>query len=74
MKKISVTVIDTLNYWPSIKALNKTIDTLEDKIECVYWFSDIPFPEQIRVPIFWIKIPKIMNYNDEYGKIGRAHV
>jgi hypothetical protein len=69
MKTISVTVIDTLNYTPSIKALRKTLDTLGDKITSVYWFSDIPFPEPINTKVFWTKIPKITSYNDDYGNI-----
>jgi hypothetical protein len=69
MKTLSITVIDTLHYTPSIKALKKTLETLGDKITSVYWFSDIPFPEPIDVEVFWIKIPRIKSYNDEYGNI-----
>jgi len=66
---IGLTVIDTLHYKPSIRAINKTLDTLGDKITNVYWFSDIDYPEEPRVHTDWIKIPKIKNYNDEYGYI-----
>jgi len=67
--RIGVTCIDALDYTPTIKALKQTIDTLGDKVAKVYWFSDIPFPEQIDFPITWIKISKFKNYNDEYSFI-----
>jgi hypothetical protein len=66
---IGLTVIDTLHYRPSIKAINRTLDTLHDKITKVYWFSDIDYPEEKRVQTDWIKIPKIKSYNDDYGYI-----
>jgi hypothetical protein len=66
---ISLTVIDALNYTPSLKAIHKTLDTLGDKITKVYWFSDIDYPVDKRIDTQWIKIPKFQNYNDEYGFI-----
>jgi hypothetical protein len=66
---ISLTVIDALNYTPSLKAIHKTLDTLGDKITKVYWFSDIDYPVDKRIDTQWIKIPKFHNYNDEYGFI-----
>jgi hypothetical protein len=66
---IGLTVIDTLHYKPSIKAINKTLDTLGDKISNIYWFSDIDYPEEKRVQTDWIQIPKIKKYNDDYGYI-----
>jgi len=66
---ISLTVIDSLHYKPSIKAANKTIQTLGDKITKVYWFSDIGTDEINGAEVTWVKIPKIKNYNDEYGFI-----
>lgn len=69
---IGLTVIDSLHYTPSIKAAIKTLDTLGDKITKMYWFSDIDYERYymgLPVDITWVKIPKIKNYNDEYGFI-----
>lgn len=66
---IGLTVIDTLYYKPSIRAINKTLETLGDKITNLYWFSDIDYPEEKKVNTDWIKIPKIKSYNDDYGYI-----
>jgi hypothetical protein len=65
---ISITVIDSLHYKPSINAVNKTLDTIGDKISNVYWFSDIDWGIS-RSHVTWVKIPKIKNYNDDYGFI-----
>lgn len=65
--EISLTAIDTLHYTPSVTAIKRTLETIGDKISKVYWFSDVPFPEQIDTPVFWVKVPKIDNYNDQYG-------
>jgi hypothetical protein len=66
---ISITVIDSLYYTSSIKALEKTIETLGDKISMVYWISDIDYPETKLKETNWIKIPKITNYNEDYSRI-----
>ena len=67
--KIGITCIDALDYIPTIKALRKTVDTLGDKVARIYWFSDIPFPETIDIPVTWFKIERFKNYNDEYSFI-----
>jgi hypothetical protein len=64
---ISITCLDALDYVPTIRALRRTIDTLDGRIIKVYWFSDIPFPEPLGVPVNWIKIARFKNYNDEYS-------
>jgi hypothetical protein len=66
---ISLTVIDAYDYEPSVKAINKTLDTLGDKITKLYWFSDIDYPGEKRVETQWIKINRMTNYNDDYGYI-----
>lgn len=67
--EISITAIDTLHYTPSVYAIKRTLETLGDKITRVYWFSDEPFPEKLKTPVFWVRIPKITDYNDQYGYI-----
>lgn len=65
---ISVTCIDALNYTPTIRALERTCDTLN--VEQVYWVSDIDFPSKINCKnITWVKIKKFKRYTDEYNYI-----
>ena len=68
---LSITCIDSLHYTPTITALKRTIETLKNKIniERVYWFSDIDFPDEVEVPVTWIKISPIKVYNEDYAKI-----
>ena len=68
---ISITCVDTLYYTPTINALKRTIETLKNKInvERVYWFSDIAFPDEVEVPVTWVKIPEIKVYNDDYARV-----
>lgn len=71
MNTFSISCIDTLDYTPSINALKKTIETLFGKVnlQTVYWYSDIPFPEEIGIHVEWIKINKITDYVNDYNKI-----
>jgi hypothetical protein len=64
MKTFSITCIDALNYKPTIKALEKTLDTLPFPVTTIYWFSDIPL-ENTK----WIKINRFKRYTDEYNYI-----
>ena len=68
---ISITCIDALNYEPTIYALNRTIETLKDKVDVtkVYWFSDIPFPGNCIHPVVWVKIPKFTDWQKQYAFI-----
>lgn len=66
---ISITCIDTLHYTPTITALKKTLETIGDKISRVYWFSDIDFPDNINVPVTWVKVEPIKVYNEDYSYI-----
>jgi hypothetical protein len=66
---ISITCIDTLYYTPTITALKRTIQTLGDKVTKVYWFSDIDIPEDVGVPVTWVIIPKIKEYNNDYSYV-----
>ena len=59
--------VDTLKYNKSIFAINKTLECVD--ISKLYWISDIPYPEQIHIPIIHIKIPKIQNYLVEYNNL-----
>jgi hypothetical protein len=48
-----------------------TLKNIGHLVSKVYWFSDKNFPKSndLKVPLNWIEIPKITNYNDDYGKI-----
>jgi hypothetical protein len=60
--KISLTCIDTLNNQGTIRAVKTTLDTIP-QISKVYWFSDIPFPEELRCEVEWTKVAKIRPEN-----------
>lgn len=66
--KISLTCIDTLNKQGPIRAIKTTLDTIP-QISKVYWFSDIPFPEELRCEVEWIKVEKIRpeNFLEDYN-------
>jgi hypothetical protein len=71
-KTLSITCIDTLYYKESSFAVKKTIETLKNKIDikCLYWFSDINFPEELNIPVNWVKIKKMpKDFNDMYSEI-----
>jgi len=67
---ISITCIDARDYNPTIYALQRTIDTIKDKIniEKVYWFSDVPFPQNVP-GLQWIKIPRFTDFQTQYSFI-----
>jgi hypothetical protein len=69
--KLSITCIDAYTYEPTIRALERTIETLKDKIEIstVYWFSDIAYPKETQYNVKWVKIPRFKKYTDEYNYI-----
>ena len=71
MKTVSITCIDALNYFDTIRALKTTLNTLKNKVNVtrVYWFSDIDFPDSIDTPVTWIKINKMRCYVEEYNFI-----
>ena len=64
---ISITCIDTLHYTPTVEALKRTIETLGDKVTQVYWFSDRNISEDVGVPVTWVTIPTIKEYNNDYS-------
>lgn len=68
---LSITCIDALSYEPTIYALNRTIETLKDKVDItkVYWFSDIPFSGDCNYPVVWVKIPKFTDFQKQYSFI-----
>jgi len=69
MKTLSITCIDAYTYEPTIKALDRTLQTLSHlDIKTIYWFSDVPCPYP-DVRVRWIKIPRFKKYTDEYNKI-----
>jgi hypothetical protein len=69
MKKISLTVIDAYNYEPSVRAINKTLDILGDKISKLHWFSDIDYPGEKRVDTQWTKIKRMSDFIVDYAYI-----
>lgn len=68
---IGITCIDSHTYQPTLYALNRTIDTLKDKVEIstIYWFSDIDFPIETNINVKWIKIPKFTDFQEQYSYI-----
>jgi len=72
MKSISISCVDALNHTPSAMALKKTADVLEGvvDIECVYWFSDAPFPiSDCPLNIRWHKIPRMEYFHSNYNYV-----
>jgi hypothetical protein len=63
---LSITCLDTLNYDKTVRALQTTLETLKDKVEKVYWFSDIRLPVKIDCPVVWVKIDTITRNNWPY--------
>lgn len=61
---ISITCVDTLNYDGSIHAIKRTLQTLGDKIDTIYWYSDIEIKEIEGREVTWIPIPKMEGQND----------
>ena len=60
---VSLTVVDTRSYCPTIFALQTTLKTLNQlNITKIYWFSDIPCPIKFDIVVEWIKIPEIKNW------------
>lgn len=68
---VSITCIDALHYYPTILALNRTIATLQDKVNLVkvYWFSDIEYPEPCAIPVQSIQVAKFTDYIKDYNHI-----
>lgn len=70
--EIGISCVDTKYYTESVHAIRRTIDTLKDVVDIkkIYWFSDIPFPETIQIPVFWYKIKKFdSTWNDVYSHL-----
>ncbi|CAB4133360.1 hypothetical protein UFOVP250_142 [uncultured Caudovirales phage] len=63
---LSITCIDALTYEPTVYALNRTINTLKDKIEIqkVHWFSDMNLNGTN-----WVKIPRFTDFQTQYSFI-----
>lgn len=78
-KTLSITCIDAYTYEPTIQALLKTEETLHHagiRVSKVYWFSDIPMPENaaqrlqfLNIDVQWTKIKRFKRYTDEYNFI-----
>ena len=65
--RMSITCIDTMNYDGSEHAIRRTLETLGDKVDCIYWYSDEPLPDplpKMGVPTLWIPIEKMQGQND----------
>lgn len=61
---LSVSCIDTLNYDNSIHAIKRTLETIGDKVDVIYWYSDqdIGFINDRKVE--WIPISKMHGQNN----------
>jgi hypothetical protein len=66
---LSITCIDAISYEKTIRALNATLNVLKNKVERVYWFSDIEFPSECEVPVISTKINKFTNYIVDYNYV-----
>lgn len=64
---ISITCVDALNYYPTIKALKSTLNCVD--VDKVYWFSDIPYPSRLDIDVQWIEIDRFKKYTEEYNYI-----
>jgi len=68
MPSLAIACVDTHHYHKTIHALRHTIDTLAHlNTTGIYWFSDIPFPEPIHIPVMNVVIPKINPALQEQG-------
>ena len=54
--KLSISVIDTLNYDRTLIALKSTLQNTP--ASRVYWLADRPCPETLTVPVEWIRIKR----------------
>lgn len=61
---ISITCIDTLNYEASIHAIKRTLETIGDKIDIIYWYSDVELKEISGRKVIWNQIRKMAGQND----------
>jgi hypothetical protein len=64
---LSISCIDTMNHHKTLKALERTLVTLGDKVSKVYWFSNIDYPGNAIVD--WIKIDEMSKIPDDYNRI-----
>jgi hypothetical protein len=60
---LSISCVDTLNYEGSYHAIRRTLETLGNKVDVVYWYSDKPLPK-MNVPVKWTKIEPMSGQND----------
>lgn len=66
---ISLSCIDTIHYDSSLHALKRTIETLGEKVNVVYWYSDLSIGDNILgVPVNHIKTEKFTHI-EEYCRI-----
>lgn len=61
---LSVSCIDTLNYDASIHAIKRTLETIGDKVDKIYWYSDQEIQEILGKEVTWIPIEKLSGQND----------
>lgn len=61
---LSVSCVDTLNYDKSFHALKRTLETIGDKVDVVYWYSDFSLSEILGHKVEWIPIEKMNGQND----------
>lgn len=70
---IGITCVSTKDYEKTIFGLKQTIKVLKNKVKInrVYWFSDIDFPDRIDYPVKWIKIDKFNadDFTDQYNNL-----
>lgn len=61
---LSVSCVDTLNYDKSIHAIKRTLETIGEKIDEIYWYSDIEIKTIEDREVNWIPIAKMNGQND----------
>lgn len=61
---LSVSCIDTLNYEKSFHAIERTLQTIGDKVDVVYWYSDYSLSNINGHKVEWVPIPKMSGQND----------
>ena len=58
---LSIVCYDTLYHDKSIAAIEKSLETLGDRVSSVYWFSDRHIEKDLGTQVIWVPIPPIQN-------------
>lgn len=61
---LSISIVDSLYYDDCKHAVKRTLETIGDKIDVVYWYSDMEVTEIADRKVTWVPIEKLKGMND----------